>query len=120
MKRKELKKRPAKRSTQKRLSSAGKAQAKGSSRSNPTISTKRKSKTTTGAKNFPVVAIGASAGGIEAISKLLENLSPDLGMCYVIIQHLAPDHESILPELLEKKNTHARFPGKGWYGGESK
>ena len=56
-----------------------------------------------GAKNFPVVAIGASAGGIEAISKLLENLSPDLGMSYVIIQHLAPDHQSILPELLEKK-----------------
>ena len=56
-----------------------------------------------GAKNFPVVAIGASAGGIEAISNLLENLSPDLGMSYVIIQHLAPDHQSILPELLEKK-----------------
>src|SRR6266705_3574765 len=47
---------------------------------------------------FPVVAIGASAGGIEAISNLLENLSPNLGMAYVIIQHLAPDHESILPE----------------------
>ncbi|HMG69081.1 MAG TPA: CheR family methyltransferase [Chitinophagaceae bacterium] len=54
-------------------------------------------------KLFPVVAIGASAGGIEAISKLLENLSPDLGMAYVIIQHLAPNHKSILPELLERK-----------------
>jgi len=53
----------------------------------------------------PVVAIGASAGGIEAISKLLENLSPKLGMAYVIIQHLAPDHESILPELLERKTS---------------
>ncbi|HET9824418.1 MAG TPA: CheR family methyltransferase, partial [Chitinophagaceae bacterium] len=52
---------------------------------------------------FPVVAIGASAGGIEAISNLLENISPKLGMAYVIIQHLAPDHESILPELLERK-----------------
>ena len=54
-------------------------------------------------KLFPVVAIGASAGGIEAISKLLENLSPSLGMAYVIIQHLSPDHESILPDLLERK-----------------
>src|SRR6266404_2875614 len=52
---------------------------------------------------FPVVAIGASAGGIEAISNLLENLSPNLGMAYIIIQHLAPNHESILPELLERK-----------------
>src|SRR6266487_3194888 len=52
---------------------------------------------------FPVVAIGASAGGIEAISNLLENLSPNLGMAYVIIQHLAPNHESTLPELLERK-----------------
>ena len=51
------------------------------------------------------MAIGASAGGIEAISKLLENLSPRLGMAYVIIQHLAPDHESILPELLERKTS---------------
>jgi two-component system CheB/CheR fusion protein len=52
---------------------------------------------------FPVVAIGASAGGIEAISNLLEHTSPNLGMAYVIIQHLAPNHESILPELLERK-----------------
>ena len=58
-----------------------------------------------------MVAIGASAGGIEAISTLLENISPKLGMAYVIIQHLAPDHESILPELLERKTkmpVHAR------------
>lgn len=54
---------------------------------------------------FPVVAIGASAGGIEAISKLLENLSPNLGMGYVIIQHLSPNHESILPELLERRTS---------------
>src|SRR5690242_36313 len=51
---------------------------------------------------FPVVAIGASAGGLEAISNLLQHLPPNLGMAYVIIQHLSPDHKSILPELLEK------------------
>ena len=49
------------------------------------------------------MAIGASAGGIEAISTLLENISPKLGMAYVVIQHLAPNHDSILPELLERK-----------------
>lgn len=54
-------------------------------------------------QQFPVVAIGASAGGLEAISTFLENLAPDLGMAYVVIQHLSPNHESILPELLERK-----------------
>lgn len=52
-----------------------------------------------------VAAIGASAGGLEAISELLEHLPGNLGMAYIIIQHLDPDHESILPELLEKKTA---------------
>jgi two-component system CheB/CheR fusion protein len=54
---------------------------------------------------FPVVAIGASAGGLEAISNFLENVSPDLGMAFIIIQHLSPSHQSILPELLERKTS---------------
>jgi two-component system CheB/CheR fusion protein len=52
---------------------------------------------------FPVAAIGGSAGGIEAISQFLAHLQPDLGIAYVIIQHLSPDHSSILPNLLEKR-----------------
>ena len=52
---------------------------------------------------FPVVAIGASSGGVQALSELLENLPDNLGMAYVIIQHLSPTHESILPEILSKK-----------------
>jgi two-component system CheB/CheR fusion protein len=51
----------------------------------------------------PLVAIGASAGGLEAIVSLLENLSPNTGATFVIIQHLSPSHDSILPELLERK-----------------
>ena len=51
----------------------------------------------------PVVAIGASAGGLEAILQLLENLPSDTGAAYVVLQHLSGTHESILPELLEKK-----------------
>jgi two-component system CheB/CheR fusion protein len=54
---------------------------------------------------FPVAAIGASAGGIEAISQFLTHLRPDLGISYVIIQHLSSDHKSILPDLLTKRTS---------------
>ena len=56
-------------------------------------------------EHFPVVAIGASAGGLEAISTFLEKVSPNLGIAYVIVQHLSPSHPSILPELLERKTV---------------
>jgi len=56
-----------------------------------------------GAAPFPVAGIGASAGGVEALGNLLENLPSDTGIAFVIIQHLSPKHESILPELLQKK-----------------
>jgi two-component system, chemotaxis family, CheB/CheR fusion protein len=52
--------------------------------------------------NFAIVAIGASAGGIEAVSELLKNLSPDTGMGFVLIQHLDPHHHSMLTELLSR------------------
>lgn len=55
--------------------------------------------------SFPVVGIGASAGGLEAISQLLSHLLPNLGMAYVIVQHLSPTHESLLPELLQRKTA---------------
>jgi len=61
--------------------------------------------TETGAAPFPVAAIGASAGGLEAIKTFLENLPDDTGISYVVVQHLAPNRESILPELLEKKTS---------------
>ncbi len=51
---------------------------------------------------FPVVAIGASAGGLEAITELLKNLSPTTGMAFIYVQHLSPDHKSLLPEILSK------------------
>jgi two-component system CheB/CheR fusion protein len=49
---------------------------------------------------FPIVAIGASAGGIEAFTSLLKALPTDTGMAFVIIQHLSPTHESILSGIL--------------------
>ena len=56
-------------------------------------------------KRFPIVCIGASAGGLDAFTRLLENLAPDAGMAYVIIQHLDPNHPSVLPPLLRKKSV---------------
>jgi two-component system, chemotaxis family, CheB/CheR fusion protein len=47
-----------------------------------------------------IVGIGASAGGLEAFEQLLAALPPDSGMGFVLVQHLAPKHESILSELL--------------------
>src|SRR5277367_4676711 len=52
-----------------------------------------------------IVAIGASAGGIEALSDLLTALSPDTGMAFVLVQHLDPRHHSILTELLTRKTA---------------
>jgi two-component system, chemotaxis family, CheB/CheR fusion protein len=52
---------------------------------------------------FLIVAIGASAGGIEAATELMRNLPATTGMAFVLIQHLDPKHHSILPELLSKE-----------------
>jgi two-component system, chemotaxis family, CheB/CheR fusion protein len=51
---------------------------------------------------FPIVAIGASAGGLEAFSELLSNLPEKTGMAYVLVQHLDPKHASGLPEILAR------------------
>ncbi len=53
-------------------------------------------------KQFPVVGIGASAGGLDAVKTFLKALPAKTGMAFVFIQHLSPDHESILPEILRK------------------
>jgi len=48
----------------------------------------------------PIVGIGASAGGLDALKRLLPNVAPDCAMAFIIVQHLAPDYRSILSELL--------------------
>ena len=53
-------------------------------------------------KPYPIVAIGASAGGLESVTKLLENLPDHTGMAYVYIQHLDPDRDSMLVEILQR------------------
>ncbi len=52
---------------------------------------------------FPIVAIGASAGGIKALTELLTHLNPELGMAYVLVTHLSPNHKSALAEVLQSK-----------------
>ena len=51
---------------------------------------------------FPIVAIGASVGGLEAMSLLLKNLPADTGMAFIYVQHLSPDHKSLLTSILSK------------------
>ncbi len=51
---------------------------------------------------MPIVAIGASAGGLEAVSKLIDALSPTTGMAFILVQHLDPTHPSMMVELLAK------------------
>ena len=55
-----------------------------------------------GTNEFPIVGIGASAGGLDPIRKLLEMLPVDTGMAFVVIQHLATGQESMLPEILSR------------------
>lgn len=49
---------------------------------------------------FPIVGIGASAGGLEAFTALFQALLPDLGMAYVLVPHLDPQRESALPQIV--------------------
>jgi two-component system CheB/CheR fusion protein len=51
---------------------------------------------------FPIVGIGASAGGLEAVTQLLLHLPQDIGMAFVLVQHLDPKHESALTALLSR------------------
>jgi len=55
-------------------------------------------------KDFPIVGIGASAGGLAAFEAFFSGMPVDIdpGMAFVLVQHLAPDHKSILTELIRR------------------
>ena len=57
--------------------------------------------------DFPVIGIGASAGGLEAVTTMFKNVQPELGMAYVLVMHLDPNHESLMVELLARKTQVA-------------
>ena len=61
-----------------------------------------KTKSTSDKTDFPIIGIGASAGGLEALEQFFENMPSDSGMAFVVIQHLDPDHPGIMPELLQR------------------
>jgi two-component system CheB/CheR fusion protein len=61
---------------------------------------------------FPIVGIGASAGGLEALEQFLGRVSANSGMAYVIVQHLDPTHKGIMPELLQRATAMEVFQVK--------
>ena len=54
------------------------------------------------AAGFPIVGIGASAGGLEALEQFLGHVPAGSGMAFVIVQHLDPTQKGIMPELLQR------------------
>src|SRR5437660_5122409 len=55
--------------------------------------------------SFPIVGIGASAGGLEAFTELLKALPANTGMAFILIQHLDPAHSSFLSQALAKTTS---------------
>ncbi|WP_434735350.1 chemotaxis protein CheB [Accumulibacter sp.] len=57
------------------------------------------------ASDFPIVGIGASAGGLEALEQFLSHVPPASGLAHVVVQHLDPNHKGIMVELLQRATT---------------
>ncbi len=53
-------------------------------------------------QGFPIVGLGASAGGLEAFEQFFRQMPPDSGMAFVVVSHLDPSHASILTEILQR------------------
>jgi chemotaxis response regulator CheB len=53
----------------------------------------------------PIVALGASAGGLEVFGQFFDRMPPDTGFAFVVVQHLDPSHDTLMPELLSKHTT---------------
>ena len=66
--------------------------------------------------DFYVVAIGASAGGLESLESLFSALPHDTGMAFVVLQHLSPDFKSLMDELLSRDCTSSVIIGRGPQG----
>ncbi len=68
----------------------------------PEPSVPKNSNLTRSTLQFPVVGIGASAGGLKALITLFESMPADCGMAFVVIMHLSPKHESKADQILQK------------------
>jgi two-component system CheB/CheR fusion protein len=56
---------------------------------------------------FPIVGVGASAGGVEALEALFRPMPAEPGMAFVVVTHLGPNHESMLAEIIAR---HTAMP----------
>ncbi len=79
-------------------------------------SVKPKKKTPVAHKNisFPIVGIGASAGGLEALELFLGKMPINTGMSFVVIQHLDPNYKGMMPELLQRSTLMKVLQAKDW------
>ncbi len=57
--------------------------------------------------SLAIIGIGASAGGLVALKTFFDNVPENSGLAFVVVVHLSPDHESLMPQLLQ---PHARMP----------
>ena len=62
-------------------------------------------KPSTAAGRFPIIGLGASAGGLEALEQFFHLMPADSGMAYVVVQHLDPSHASLLTEILQRSTA---------------
>src|SRR5262245_65076554 len=67
------------------------------------MAAKKRSPNSTDAAHIAIAGIGASAGGIEALREFFGALPADLGLAYVVVVHLAPQHESELAPILARR-----------------
>ena len=74
----------------------------------PSVRTKEQQKD----PSFPIVGIGASAGGLEALEQFLRHVPDNCGLAFVIVQHLDPTHVGIMPELLQRTTKMEVFQVK--------
>ncbi len=86
----------------KRMKPADSGQRQDQSTANPGLSHP-------GNRPFPIVGIGASAGGLEALEQFLGKVPPNCGLAFVIVQHLDPTHKGMLPELLQRATAMEVF-----------
>ena len=72
----------------------------GAARPRPSRRSSQRAASPRAAESFPVVGLGASAGGLDAFRRLLDELPADSGMAFILIQHLDPTHASMMVDLL--------------------
>src|SRR5580658_6107810 len=56
-------------------------------------------------RSFPIVGLGASAGGLEALEQFLGHVPKGCGLGFVVVQHLDPTHKGIMVELLQRSTA---------------